>query len=69
MNNDNYVILIDGYPYRKNNAIRTYKTRERAVKEAQVLVDYGKYGYPSWVDAKIETAQFGVINSEEVVAV
>lgn len=61
-----YVILIDGRPHMKDNAIRTYKTRERAMKEARVLVDYVKRGYSSWIGRCIETAVFGATKYEEV---
>lgn len=54
-----YVILIDGRPYRRNNAIRTYKTQERAEKEAQKIARYWSYR-----DSRLEVAKF----SAEVVA-
>lgn len=54
-----YVILIDGRPYRKNNAIRTYKTQERAEKEAQKIA-----GYWSYRDSRLAVAKFNA----EVVA-
>lgn len=47
-----YVILVDGVPHLKDHAIRTYQTRERAVKEAHALY---------WLrDRRIETAVFAV---------
>ncbi|UKS30187.1 hypothetical protein LOZ80_15095 [Paenibacillus sp. HWE-109] len=61
---DIYVILIDGRPYLKENAIRTYKTRERANKEALKLVDYTKK-YSSWHGKHITTAVFDFIIEEE----
>lgn len=61
-----FVILIDGSPYMKDNAIRTYKTRERAVKEARVLVGYVKRGYSSWIGRRVETAVFGATDNVEV---
>lgn len=67
MSDDTYVILINGSPHRKDNAIRTYKTRERAQKEAAVLVSYGERGYSAWVGARIETALFGATETEAVV--
>jgi len=63
---DIYVILIGGRPHMKGNAIRTYKTRERAEKEAKVLVGYRKRGYSSWVGCRIETALFIASNTVEV---
>jgi hypothetical protein len=62
-----YVILVDGYPHMKDNAIRTYKTRVRAEKEARVLVGYGKRGYSSWLGRRIETALFGAKDIAEVI--
>lgn len=39
-----YVMLINGRPRRKDGgAIRTYKTRERAEKEARELATYWSY--------------------------
>lgn len=54
-----YVILIDGRPYLKNSAIRTYKTQERAEKEAQNIA-----GYWSYLDSRLAVAKFNA----EVVA-
>lgn len=48
-----YVILIDGRPYRKDSAIRTYKTPERAEKEAQNVA-----GYWSYRDSRLAVAKF-----------
>lgn len=53
-----YVILIDGRPYRKDSAIRTYKTQERAEKEAQKIARYRSYR-----DSRLAVAKF----SSEVV--
>lgn len=50
-----FVMLINGRPYRKNGAIRTYKTRERAEKEAQNLARYHVYR-----DDKFEVGVFTV---------
>lgn len=55
MNETIYVILISGRTYRKNGAIRTYKTRERAEKEAQKLARYWLYR-----DDKFEVGVFNV---------
>lgn len=48
-----YVILIDGQPYRKDRAIRTYKTPERAEKEAQNIA-----GYWTYRDSRLAVATF-----------
>lgn len=48
-----YVILIDGRPYRKNSAIRTYKTHERAEKEAKNIAGYWFYR-----DSRLAVAKF-----------
>lgn len=48
-----YVILIDGRPYRKDSAIRTYKTPERAEKEALNIA-----GYWSYRDSRLAVAKF-----------
>lgn len=48
-----YVILIDGRPYRKDSAIRTYKTQERADKEAQKIARYWSYR-----DGRLAVAKF-----------
>ncbi|MEK5414363.1 hypothetical protein [Paenibacillus sp. FSL L8-0708] len=61
MNNDIYVILIDGKPYRKDSAIRTYKTRGRAEKEARDLRPY-----PWYSDAKVA---IGVFTAEQLTEV
>jgi len=52
---DIYVILIDDNPYRKDGAIRTYKTRERAEKEARKIATYWSYR-----DSKITVGVFTV---------
>ncbi|WP_103110253.1 hypothetical protein [Brevibacillus reuszeri] len=59
MNGKEYVILIDGKPnrYYKDGQIKTYKTRENAVKEAKKLS--GRY-------AKVEVGKFSAIELEEV---
>lgn|GEM_PF-4124139 len=67
MFDDIYVIMLDGLPYRKGNAIRTYTTRERAAKFAQVLNGYKTRGFRSWVDVTIETARFSVSERKELV--
>ena len=36
-----YTVLINGSPYLKDSGIRTYKTRERAVKETLRFVKSG----------------------------
>ncbi|MDR9852927.1 hypothetical protein RJP21_04840 [Paenibacillus sp. VCA1] len=56
-----YVMLINGRPYRKNGAIRTYKTRERAEKEAQNLARF-----PSYRDDKFEVGVFAVFDVQPV---
>lgn len=48
-----YVILVDGRPRRKDSAIRTYKTQERAEQEAQKIAGYWFYR-----DSKLEVATF-----------
>ncbi|MEH7246506.1 hypothetical protein V7114_06875 [Neobacillus niacini] len=55
-----YIVLINGKPYRKDSAIRTYKTRERAEKESQ---RYVKHGYTVLV------GEFALVNTTEVKAV
>jgi hypothetical protein len=57
-----FVILIDGEPnrYYKDGQIKTYMTRENAVKEAKKL----KTRKP---DRKIEVGKFSAIELEEVV--
>lgn len=61
MSEDIYVILIDGRPYRKDGAIRTYKTRERAEKEAQKIT-----GYWSYRDCAFDVARFSVVESRRL---
>jgi hypothetical protein len=41
MNDYIYTVLINGNPYLKDSAVRTYKTRERAVKETLRFVKRG----------------------------
>lgn len=41
MNDYIYTVLINGSPYLKDSAVRTYKTRERAVKETLRFVKRG----------------------------
>ena len=41
MNAYMYTVLINGNPYLKDSAVRTYKTRERAVKETLRFVKSG----------------------------
>jgi hypothetical protein len=36
-----YTVLINGNPYLKDSAVRTYRTRERAVKETLRFVKSG----------------------------
>lgn len=57
MNDTIYVILFNGWPHRKDSAIRTYKTRERAEKEA---LELGRYPY--YRDIKIEVGVFAVMD-------
>lgn len=57
-----FVILIDGDPYRKNSAIRTYKTRERAESEAQKKLSR----YWSYRNNKFEVGEFALRNIIEV---
>jgi hypothetical protein len=52
-----FVIFINGRVYRKDAAIRTYKTRERAIKEAAWFVKRG--------DAAV-VGEFFAINQEQV---
>jgi hypothetical protein len=52
-----YIVLINGKPYRKDSAIRTYKTRERAEKESQW---YAKRDYTVLV------GEFALVNTTEV---
>ena len=54
---DMYVVLINGVPRKKESAIRTYKTRERAEKESQWFV---KHGY------KVQVAEFSIVNITDV---
>lgn len=58
---DIYVILIDGEPYRKDSALRTYKTRKRAEEEARKI---GRY----WIhrDSKLEVGRFAAVEVTEV---
>ncbi|WP_434750223.1 hypothetical protein [Paenibacillus amylolyticus] len=57
-----YVILINGRPYRKERAIRTYVSSERAEKEAKKISRYF-----SCQDSTFKVAEFVVVN-ERVVA-
>lgn len=57
MGEEIYVIIKNGRVFRKDAAIRTYKTRERAVKEAQWYVERGD---------NCEVALFAVTNVETV---
>ena len=41
MNEYIYTVLINGNPYLKDSTVRTYKTRERAVKETLRFVKSG----------------------------
>jgi hypothetical protein len=41
MNEYLYTVLINGSPYLKDSALRTYKTRDRAVKETARFVRSG----------------------------
>jgi hypothetical protein len=52
-----FVIFINGRVYRKDAAIRTYKTRERAIKEAAWFVKRG--------DTAV-VGEFFAINQEQV---
>jgi hypothetical protein len=52
-----FVIFINGRVYRKDTAIRTYKTRERAEKEAEWFVERGDIA---------EVGEFTAINVERV---
>ncbi|MEC0167889.1 hypothetical protein [Paenibacillus graminis] len=61
MSNEIFVILFDGNPHRKDGAIRTYKTRERAEKEARALKPYQWYR-----DRKTEV---GVFSAEQLTEV
>ncbi|MNN17752.1 hypothetical protein D3C81_1309460 [compost metagenome] len=56
---DTYVILIDGNPYCKDSAIRTYKTRDRAKQEAQRIGRYWSYR-----DSALVVAKFSVVETE-----
>ncbi|ETT64920.1 hypothetical protein BSK66_07870 [Paenibacillus odorifer] len=57
-----YVMLINGRPRRKDGgAIRTYKTRERAEKEARELATYWSY--------RAVTFQVGVFTTEQLTEV
>ncbi|RAU96817.1 hypothetical protein [Paenibacillus sp. YN15] len=58
---DIYVILIDGNLYRKDSAIRTYKTRERAEEEARKIGRYWSYR-----DSKLEVGRFTAVEVTEV---
>lgn len=57
-----YVLLIDGRPCRKDNAIETYRAPEFAEKEAQSLARC--WGYP---DRKLAVATFKADIITEVV--
>jgi hypothetical protein len=57
MNEKVFVVLVNGYFYRKDTAIRTYKTRERAVKESEWFVRHGN---------KVAIGEISVIDIEEV---
>jgi hypothetical protein len=57
MSEEIYVIIKNGRLFRKDTAIRTYKTRERAKKEAQWYVERGD---------KCEVALLSVIKIENV---
>lgn len=61
MSKEIFVIIFDGRPYRKDSAIRTYKTRERAEKEARALKPYAWYR-----DCKTE---IGVFTAEQLTEV
>ncbi|MCY9760393.1 hypothetical protein M5X06_12770 [Paenibacillus alvei] len=61
MSSEIYVILIDDKPYRKDGAIRTYKTRERAEKEARRVSRYWSYR-----DRKFEVGVFAPTNVIEL---
>jgi galactokinase len=52
-----FVIFLNGKVHRKDTAIRTYKTRERAIKEAKWFVERGY---------KAHVGEFTAINIEEV---
>lgn len=62
MTDEIYVILIDGRPYRKDSAIRTYKTRERAEKEARAM-------YPFWTYANKRKVAVGVFGADRLTEV
>lgn len=59
INAKEYVILIDGKPnrYYKDGQIKTYMTRDNAVKEAKKL---------SRKHARVEVGKFSAIDLEEV---
>lgn len=58
MTDEIYVILIDGRPYRKDSAIRTYKTRERAEKEARSMIAvWVRYGNARKVEVGVFAAE------------
>jgi hypothetical protein len=52
-----FVIFINGSVYRKDSAIRTYKTRERAEREAKWFVDR---------DYIVEVGKFSAIDVERL---
>lgn len=56
-----FVILIDGKPnrYYKDGQIKTYMTRENAVKEARKLIRTNEY-------RKVEVGKFSAIELEEI---
>lgn len=52
-----FVVLLNGKPYYKDSAIRTYKTRERAEKETQRFV---RLGY------KVEIGELTLTNISDI---
>ncbi|WP_427050408.1 hypothetical protein [Paenibacillus sp. TC-CSREp1] len=64
MNESIYVILINGRPYRKERAIRTYVSSERAEKEAKKLSRYRAYE-----EYTFKVAEFAIINERFVAGV
>jgi hypothetical protein len=52
-----YTVLINGNPYLKDSAVRTYKTRERAEKENQRYVKGG------W---NVQICEYALVNISKV---
>ncbi|WP_145412467.1 hypothetical protein [Paenibacillus xylanexedens] len=65
MNESIYVILIEDRPYRKERAIRTYKTRERAEMEARQMSRYALFGGHTFKVAEFAAVDERIVDVEE----